>query len=141
MASVPNARTEITETAGAVAGGQDTICVWGPVPNNADCKPVLYGNWAAIYARHGYSKALEYCALHAQGTGKNILFCGMPISTPGAIGRENTSGKTGTCVTTLTAGSADAAFVITLPPGVYSAVASGVGDTTGIALVEIYVVP
>lgn len=41
----------------------------------------------------------------------------------------------------LTAGSADAAFVVTLPPGGYTVQASGVGDTTGVALVEVYLVP
>jgi hypothetical protein len=41
----------------------------------------------------------------------------------------------------LTAGSKDAALVVSLPAGAYSAVVSGVGDTTGTALVELYVVP
>ncbi|MES2693923.1 MAG: lamin tail domain-containing protein [Verrucomicrobiota bacterium] len=41
----------------------------------------------------------------------------------------------------LAAGSLDAALVVTLPPGNYTAQASGVGNTTGTALVEIYVVP
>lgn len=35
----------------------------------------------------------------------------------------------------------DAAVLVTLPPGVYTATVSGVGDTTGIALVEVYEVP
>jgi outer membrane protein assembly factor BamB/subtilisin family serine protease len=34
--------------------------------------------------------------------------------------------------------AADAALVVTLPPGAYSAQLSGVGSTTGVALVEIY---
>ena len=38
-------------------------------------------------------------------------------------------------------GSKDAAFLVTLPAGLYSAVCSGVGGTTGQALVEVYVVP
>ncbi len=38
-------------------------------------------------------------------------------------------------------GSKDAAVVVTLPPGAYTVQASGVGNTTGTALVEIYVVP
>ena len=37
-------------------------------------------------------------------------------------------------------GSADAAFVVTLPPGAYTIKASGVGGGTGVALVEVYVV-
>lgn len=41
----------------------------------------------------------------------------------------------------LTAGSKDAAVVVTLSAGTYSAVVRGVGATTGTALVELYVVP
>lgn len=40
-----------------------------------------------------------------------------------------------------TPGSNDAALLVTLPPGVYSAIASGVGATEGIALIEVYEVP
>ncbi len=41
----------------------------------------------------------------------------------------------------LTAGSRDAALVVTLQPGSYTAQVSGVNSTTGVALVEVYEVP
>ncbi len=41
----------------------------------------------------------------------------------------------------LAAGSADSAIVVTLPPGSYTAVITGVGNTTGTALVEVYELP
>lgn len=41
----------------------------------------------------------------------------------------------------LAAGSPDAALVATLSPGAYSAQVSGVGGTTGVALVEVYELP
>jgi len=41
----------------------------------------------------------------------------------------------------LTAGSRDSVILTTLPPGSYTAQVSGVGSTTGVALVEIYLVP
>ena len=41
----------------------------------------------------------------------------------------------------LPAGSRDAALLLTLIPGAYTAVVSGVGGTTGTALVELYVAP
>lgn len=41
----------------------------------------------------------------------------------------------------LGAASKDAAMIVTVTPGAYSAVVSGVGGTTGTALVELYVVP
>lgn len=42
---------------------------------------------------------------------------------------------------TLIPGSNDAALLITLPPGSYTAQISGVGDTTGVGLVEVYELP
>ena len=41
----------------------------------------------------------------------------------------------------LAAGSKDAAILVTLPPGAYTAQVSGVGATTGVAIVEVYEVP
>ena len=41
----------------------------------------------------------------------------------------------------LTAASKDAVLLVTLAPGSYTAQISGVGDTTGVALVEVYEVP
>jgi hypothetical protein len=41
----------------------------------------------------------------------------------------------------LAAGSKDAAILINLPPGTYSAQATGAGTTTGVALIEVYEVP
>jgi hypothetical protein len=38
-------------------------------------------------------------------------------------------------------GSKDAVLLLTLNPGTYTAQVSGVGNTTGVALVEIYEVP
>jgi hypothetical protein len=38
----------------------------------------------------------------------------------------------------LSPGSKDAALLITLQPGLYTVVVTGVGNTTGVALVEIY---
>jgi hypothetical protein len=105
MATVPSATTNVVDTAGAVAGGLDTICVFAPVPSSADMVPRLFGSWDAIYAMHGYSEGAEYSALHAERTKKPILFCGLPIDAPGVLGREDTSGNTGSSVTTLAAGS------------------------------------
>ena len=41
----------------------------------------------------------------------------------------------------LPAGSADAAVLLTLPPGSYSAVVTGANNATGPAMIEIYEVP
>jgi len=42
---------------------------------------------------------------------------------------------------TLAHGSKDAALIVVLAPGAYTAVVSGVGGLTGVALVEIYEIP
>lgn len=105
MATVPSAVTNVVDTAGAVASGIDTICVLSPVLTAPDLTPRQYGSWSAIYAQHGYSEGLEYAALHAERTRKPIIFVGMPIDVPGAVGRHDTSGNTGACVTTVAAGS------------------------------------
>ena len=41
----------------------------------------------------------------------------------------------------LPGGSKDAVLLVTLNPGVYSALVTGVGDTTGVTLVEIFEAP
>ncbi len=48
---------------------------------------------------------------------------------------------TATGAFTLPVSSKDAAVLLTLPSGVYSAVVSGVNNTTGVAMVEVYEVP
>jgi hypothetical protein len=85
--------------------GEDQIIVISPVPNNADGKPVVYGNASDVYARHGYCPGVEYVDRHIRSTGLSAVFVGIPIATAGTIGREDTSGNTGTSVTTVTAGS------------------------------------
>ncbi|MBS0631600.1 MAG: immunoglobulin domain-containing protein [Verrucomicrobia bacterium] len=52
-----------------------------------------------------------------------------------------TAAFTATGAFALPAASKDAALLVTLPPGVYSVMLSGVNGTTGVALVEIYEVP
>ncbi len=104
MASVPSATTSVSDTAGTPSAGTDLICVLAPVPLNADIVPRLYGNAAAVYSYHGYSIGVEYAALHAKLTGKSFLFVGLPIGTPGAVGRTDASGNTGTSVVSAAAG-------------------------------------
>ena len=43
--------------------------------------------------------------------------------------------------TALVEGGKDAAILITLPPGIYTAQMSGTGGSTGIGLIEVYEVP
>jgi hypothetical protein len=104
MASLPKATTQVSETAGALAGGVDTVCLVAPVATNADVTPRQFGSASAVYAQHGYSEGVEYAALHAQQTRKPFIFVGIPIAVEGVVGRENSSGNSGTSVVSLAVG-------------------------------------
>lgn len=104
MATLPKATTTVSTVAGAPGAGDDLICIWSPVPSNADLTARLYGSASAIYDYHGYSEGLEYAALHLRDTRKPVLFVGLPIDTAGAIGREDTTGNSGTSVSSIAAG-------------------------------------
>lgn len=104
MPNLPGASTRVDDTAGAYAGGTDLVTILAPVPAVADIVPRVFGNAAAIYDKHGYSEGLEYTALHFQRTGKSVNFVGLPIDVPGVVGREDTTGNTGTSVSTVAVG-------------------------------------
>lgn len=107
MASnIPNARTSLQDTAGAQAGGLDTICIWTPAALNADAKPRLFGSAAAMAAVHGYCPGVEYASRHADETGKNFLVCALPIVTAGVVGRVDKSGNTGSSVASVSTSGA-----------------------------------
>lgn len=58
---------------------------------------------------------------------------------PDAANTEATARQVGAFV--LQPGAKDAAVVVTLPPGIYTVIGSGALGTTGVALVEVYLVP
>lgn len=131
MPQLPKATTTVSTSAGAPGAGLDVCCVLAPVAQNADYKPRYFGGAQQVYALHGYNEGVEYAALHAQATGKPILFVGMPIATPGAVSRENKSGNTGTSVTTVTAGGDG---VLTEHDGVLTVITGGTIGTDSIVL-------
>src|SRR5438309_1543319 len=97
MSNTPKATTKVSETAGASgASGLDVLCVMAPVAQNADMTGRIFGSTDAIVAFHGFSDGADYCAFHFDETGLGVYFVGLPIITPGVIGRVNTSGNTGT---------------------------------------------
>lgn len=105
MATLPRATTQVSATAGAIATGNDLCCVWAPVAASADATPRQFGKAEDIFAQHGYNEGLEYCAIHFRRTRRPVLFIGLEIATPGTVGREDTTGNTGTSDTTLTPGA------------------------------------
>lgn len=104
MATLPSASVAVDPVASAPAGGADLLCLMAPVASSADMVPRLFGSAAAIVAGHGYSEGVEYAAIHIAATGKSVLFCGMPISTAGAVSRSTSFGNTGSSVPSVVAG-------------------------------------
>ncbi len=132
MASeIPSAQVTVDDTAGAQAGGLNTICVWSPVSLQDDAMPRLFGSAAAISAFHGYAPGVEYSGRHSEETGGNILFCGLPIATAGVVGRVDKSGNTGGSVATV---STSGAGVLHEHDGVLRVVTGGTVGTSQIVL-------
>lgn len=104
MATLPGSNTTISAAAAALAAGILYTCIAAPVSSNADGVPRIYGSASAIETQHGYCEGVEYAAQHIAETGLPVIFCGLPIATAGAVGREDTSGNSDTCVTSLAAG-------------------------------------
>lgn len=100
---LPSANVSVSETAGASASGTGLLVVMCPVAQNADMVPRYYRSTQAILDRHGYSKGASYSATHFEETRKPVLFIGLPIATAAVIGRQDSSGVTGTCVITVAA--------------------------------------
>jgi len=131
MATLPSANVTVSETTTAVVGGTDVVCVIAPVPANADNTPRLYGSAKAIRDYHGYCEGVEYAAIHAAATQKPILFTGIAIATAGVVGREDTSGNSGTSVSSLAAGGSG---VLTEHDGVLGVDTGGTIGTDQIVL-------
>lgn len=105
MSNTPKATTKVSETAGSSgASGLDVLCVMAPVSQNADMKGRFFGNTDDLIAFHGFSDGADYCSFHFAETGLGVYFVGLPIITPGAIGRVNTSGNTGSSAVSAVAG-------------------------------------
>lgn len=131
MATLPSASTRIDDQAGPGGTGTDLITVIAAVPLNADAVPRMFSSTRALLAQHGYSDGAEYAAFHFAKTRKQVLFVGVPIVTPGAIGRLNTSGNTGTSVCSVAAG---ASGPLCETDGVVTVITGGTVGTSQIVL-------
>jgi len=105
MAYLPTATIIIDDEAGAQAQGTETLTVIGAVEMNGDITPRVFASTKAILAKHGYSEAVDYCALHFEETKKPILFVGLPKAIAGTISAVETTGNTGTSVITVSGGT------------------------------------
>jgi hypothetical protein len=105
MAELPEASVTIDDEAGALAGGTDLLTVFGCVEQNDDLTPRIFASTKALLAKHGYSPAVDYCAIHFEEAQKPVLFVALPTVTAGTIGRVNTGGNSGSSSVSVSAGS------------------------------------
>jgi hypothetical protein len=68
MAILPAASTTIDDEAGALAGGTGYAVVVGCVQDNDDITPRVFTSTASLIDQHGYSPAVDYCALLGRTT-------------------------------------------------------------------------
>lgn len=131
MATLTKATTTVSAEAGPGGAGEDLLSLIAPVPQNSDVMPRQFGSAKALYDFHGYCEAVEYAALHFEEARLPILFVGIPIEIPGVIGNQDTTGKSGTSNTTVTAGSGGA---LGEHDGVVTVIAGGTVGTDPIVL-------
>ncbi len=131
MAELPSASVVIDDEAGAFGGGTGHIVVMSCVQQNADLTPRVYGSTKSLLAQHGYSPGASYVAMHIEKTRKPIIFIGLPTVTAGTIGRQNSTGVTGTSAITVAAG---AAGVLEEVDGVVTVTKGGTIGAAGIEL-------
>jgi hypothetical protein len=121
-----------------VGTGADVL-IAGFVISGSESKRVLIRGVGPTLSTLGVPGTLADPQLH-------VIRQGAPAATATVASNDNwdaalASTFSGIGAFGLTAGSRDAALVVTLPPGSYTAQVSGVGNTTGVAIVEVYELP
>ncbi|MBI5381124.1 MAG: putative Ig domain-containing protein [Opitutae bacterium] len=119
-------------------GTDDQILVSGFVIAGAESRQVLIRGIGPTLANYGVGGVLAdpHLALYWQATSTLVMQNDNWSMGSNAALIAQTAEKIGALP--LITGTKDAALLATLPPGAYSAQVSGVGGTTGVALVEVY---
>lgn len=105
MATLPSATLSINEAAGAPATGSGLCVIMACVAQSADSTPRIMGSVSDLLTQYTYAPGIDYAALHIQKTKKPIMFVGMPITTPGVVTMQDTSGVTGSSLISVAVGS------------------------------------
>ena len=126
-------------TRGSVGRGADALIVGLAISGNAAKRVLIRGVGAAL-GDFGVSGTLSDPILHLYNKDGVVIAANDNWSSgtdPAAI----VAAASQVQAFPLIQGSKDAALLLYLAPGSYTAQVSGVGDTTGVALVEVYEVP
>lgn len=145
LAAVPLKHLVNVSTRGAVAGTTDPV-IAGFVVTGAGPKQVLIRAVGPGLAAFGVADALRDAGLNVYDAGGRRVAMndnwGVPQSVPGMSGPFTADDLAAAALQAgafaLARGSADAAVIVTLPPGAYTAVATGANGTAGSVLVEVY---
>lgn len=129
MALLPTASASIDDQSGALGAGSEYLVVMSCVERNADVKPRVFASSKSLQSYHGYSPGADFVAHFIEKTRKAVMFIGLPSVTAGAIGRQNSSGMTGTSAISVAAGTSG---VLEEVDGIINFLTSGTVGTSGI---------
>lgn len=137
--AIPRARRIINIATRATAGTGDNALIAGFYVNGTVPKRLLIRGVGPALAQFGVTGVLARPQL-AVNSGAAVLAQNAGWSTsPDAATLATSAALVGAFA--FAAGSADAALILHLAPGAYTAQVSGFGNTTGVALVEVYELP
>lgn len=121
-------------------GTGNDVLIAGFVIDGTAPKRVLIRGVGPGLAKFGVTGVLAdpKLEIYTKSNGSDVVFASNDnwCDQPGGLALRDISGPF-----TLDPGSADAALLLTLPPGSYSAMVSGIANATGEALVEVYELP
>jgi len=138
---VSSSNAELTNiSTRAFVGTGASVEIAGIVVGGAQSQKLLVRAVGPTLAQYGVTGPLAQTSLSLVDSAGNQVATNTGWST-GSNSTAVASATTAAGAFPLPQGSADSALVVTLAPGSYTAVVSGVGTSTGIALVEVYVVP
>lgn len=123
-------------TRGRVGTGDD-VMIAGFIVDGADAKRVLVQAGGPALNRLGVANTLSDPLLRVHASNGTVIAENDNWSNNTAL--SSAARQSG--ATTFSTGSLDSALILTLEPGAYTAVVSGVNAATGNALVEIYELP
>jgi hypothetical protein len=130
-------------------GTGNSVLVCGFMVSGSSAKPVLIRGVGPSLAPYGLTGLLADPVLNVYDSSGNLVATNNDWGTPVGVNATQVTATAATLTSTaaqvgafpLVAGSKDAALIVTLPPGAYTAQVSGNGGTTGNGMAEVYEIP
>jgi sugar lactone lactonase YvrE len=130
-------------------GTGNTVLVCGFMVSGTTAKTVLIRGVGPSLAPYGLTGLLADPVLNVYDSSGNLVATNNDWGTPVGVNATQVTATAATLTSTaaqvgafpLIAGSKDAALIVTLPPGAYTAQVSGNGGTTGNGMAEVYEIP